>query len=979
MKYLFIKRICFIAICFQISMSYAQAPSFRHFTVKDGLPSNIVYHTMQDHEGYLWIATASGVVRYDGKNFENPFAETPLTDPEVLRIYEDSRQRIWCLTFSRRVTIYDHGIVRNEVNDSLCKMLSANTVGLSFFEASDSTIWFGEYGRLTKLTKEGEYKKFKSESGESIIPLEDESHQIYFLETDGLHRLSGDTFVHHIPRYLPVLGSISRLDNHTITFQAKKGIVMMKDTAMRLIIPADEKNKLSQSNLYHNNVDGRGRFWSTALGSENICYDSTTKSFFSFLPDRNVSLITIDDENNIWFPTLNDGLYMIPALSENISLYNTLSGLEKNPVHSIAIAKDSTVYAGAGKATLYHISETEIRKFNLGDVSKLPLEINDVELYKGKICAVVGGDPVIASINENTGSIQRSDIISYEATNAKDFLVADNSNLYLRTINSIYKVENLTDQSCSLTLILKVSSRIYAAFIDGDENICYALSNGLFFHDREGEKRIELPENIFTSNISHINMSDDWILCCTRGHGLVILKDKRFLKQFTTEQGISDNFCVKSLRAGENRLVFFIATSKTIDFVDLNKQVAGILFNKNNGLISDEINDMIFEGGKLYVSSYAGLCVLPTVISINENQAPPFYIQSFLINDSVIDHSLPLDLRTGQNNISISFIGISLGQPDKVQYAYRLHEEDEWSFTSDNSLIFRELNSGSYELSVKAQLPGSDWSETKTISFNIATPFIRKPAFYILATFLVSLLIGSVIFVRSKSVQRKQREKYVLERRMNQLEQQAKQALMNPHFVFNVMHSIQHLIQRNEKDAAVRYLNDFAQLMRSHIHTSGKTFLSLEEELLLLKQYVSLEQLRFGNKLNVEWQVDPQIDEYETQIPAMILQPLVENAIIHALLPLDGGNLRVRIDKVNENQYRIKIEDDGVGLTNSQQKNQNTLKHKSISLEFIRQRFELISKSYQQKISFEISQIKDDPIRGGTRIVLLLPVYYSQE
>lgn len=112
--------------------------------------------------------------------------------------------------------------------------------------------------------------------------------------------------------------------------------------------------------------------------------------------------------------------------------------------------------------------------------------------------------------------------------------------------------------------------------------------------------------------------------------------------------------------------------------------------------------------------------------------------------------------------------------------------------------------------------------------------------------------------------------------------------------VIDAFHPAPHSTGR--KEAAVRYLNDFAQLMRSHIHTSGKTFLSLEAELILLKQYVSLEQLRFGNRLNVEWKIDLLIDQYETQIPGMILQPLVENALVHALLPLDGGHLLVQID-----------------------------------------------------------------------------------
>lgn len=153
--------------------------------------------------------------------------------------------------------------------------------------------------------------------------------------------------------------------------------------------------------------------------------------------------------------------------------------------------------------------------------------------------------------------------------------------------------------------------------------------------------------------------------------------------------------------------------------------------------------------------------------------------------------------------------------------------------------------------------------------------------------------------------------------KLTALEQKALQAMMNPHFIFNVINSIQHFINAGDKEAANRYLADFARLIRINSGFSGKSFVLLEEEIAYLQLYLSFEKLRFGEHLSYEIIIDPAIDLQSTSIAVMMIQPFLENAIWHGILPMNKkGNVCLQIDKESVKLLKIKVEDSGVGINN---------------------------------------------------------------
>lgn len=171
-----------------------------------------------------------------------------------------------------------------------------------------------------------------------------------------------------------------------------------------------------------------------------------------------------------------------------------------------------------------------------------------------------------------------------------------------------------------------------------------------------------------------------------------------------------------------------------------------------------------------------------------------------------------------------------------------------------------------------------------------------------------------VIFLLYFINRRKIREKL----RFKELEQKALRAQMNPHFIFNSLNSIQRMYIEGREETANDYMADFSRLLRSILENSGRSAISLLEECEITKLYLDLEQLRTDNLFTYAINLDPTINPRETKIPPLILQPYVENAIWHGIIPRNQmGHIGIRIQQVEGNKLRCEITDDGVGYGNS--------------------------------------------------------------
>src|SRR6266496_1243665 len=216
-------------------------------------------------------------------------------------------------------------------------------------------------------------------------------------------------------------------------------------------------------------------------------------------------------------------------------------------------------------------------------------------------------------------------------------------------------------------------------------------------------------------------------------------------------------------------------------------------------------------------------------------------------------------------------------------------------------------------------------------------------------------------------------KKTEMEHQMLELEANALRAQMNPHFIFNCMNSIKSLIQQKEEDKAINYLTTFSKLIRTIFQNSDKREINLFEELETCKLYTQLESMRFGKKFNYHFNIDETIDLKSMQVPALIMQPFIENAIWHGIMPKEGGGTLTVVISKKEDAISCVIDDDGIGREMSKK---NKLKgessaHQSKGVHLTQSRLDLDNILNQRNGSVEIIDKKDAEGKpAGTKIVL---------
>jgi len=236
----------------------------------------------------------------------------------------------------------------------------------------------------------------------------------------------------------------------------------------------------------------------------------------------------------------------------------------------------------------------------------------------------------------------------------------------------------------------------------------------------------------------------------------------------------------------------------------------------------------------------------------------------------------------------------------------------------------------------------------------------------IIAVSCIALLAGvflSLGFRKRQKIKAEQKE-LLLKAEISEIELKALRAQMNPHFIFNALNSIADYINKNDAKSADYYLGKFAKLMRGILENSEEKEIPLSEELKMLEFYMDLESLRFKNKFDYEVKIAEDISPENVLIPPMILQPFVENSILHGLAKKDNeGRITIQIDKT-ENLLKCIIEDNGTG-----RKNPNETSGRSYGVKLTKERIALFDKGQNSD-----SGVFYTDLETGTRVELRLPL-----
>ena len=219
------------------------------------------------------------------------------------------------------------------------------------------------------------------------------------------------------------------------------------------------------------------------------------------------------------------------------------------------------------------------------------------------------------------------------------------------------------------------------------------------------------------------------------------------------------------------------------------------------------------------------------------------------------------------------------------------------------------------------------------------------------------------------------RRKISFDRQVMETEMKALRAQMNPHFIFNSLHSINKYVLENDKENASVYLSMFAKLMRLILENSREQDVPLEQDLQALELYMQLEAMRFQHKFQYSIEVDGAVDPANTLVPPLLLQPFVENSIIHGIQFKDNGLIKIKIAPVND-MIRCTVEDNGTGMQQGavaagQQKGSS---RRSLGMKITKERLDIIERLKKVKTAITFSDIKDEENKiTGLRVELVLP------
>ncbi|NNK86723.1 MAG: histidine kinase [Flavobacteriaceae bacterium] len=417
------------------------------------------------------------------------------------------------------------------------------------------------------------------------------------------------------------------------------------------------------------------------------------------------------------------------------------------------------------------------------------------------------------------------------------------------------------------------------------------------------------------------------------------------------------------------------------------------LFNLENGktsIVEFGINDGLHDPGRYgyeYVNTLGNDIIVgsrgqfsiinPNLIQKN-NEIPDPYIDRITING--LDHKTDssyyvvksLKLNPNENNLTIGFSALAFTKPESIKFRYKLEgAEEKWNVVQPNqrNVTYSNLDGGRYNFMLEASNNNLIWSDTKALKLDIAIPFYKNKWFL---SFILLLGLFVLFTQYRRRLLKLKKEAYISEQLLG-LEKQALRAQMNPHFVFNALNSIQHLITEGEEKKSILYLNKFSKLLRGILDNSQSTTHTLSHELEILDNYLELEFLRLGEQFTYQLNVPESLHDERIEMQGLLFQPFIENAIHHGLAPKsDGGNLKVEFEN-HEHYIRCIIEDDGIGRAKAREI-ASKRHHKSRGIGIVEKRIKLMSKSNDPDAIKIIDLYTENGEPKGTRVELKIPI-----
>jgi signal transduction histidine kinase/ligand-binding sensor domain-containing protein len=742
------------------------------------LPQNSVFSILQTRDGYLWLATQEGLVRFDGTRFEVfSTRNTPaIKHNDVWRLLEDRAGNLWIGTRGGGLTRHRDG---RFTNFSKAEGLSNDSVQ-ALWEDADGTLWIGTRGGGLNRFKDGRFTSYTTRDGlssDTIYALRGDRAGNLWIGTDGggLARFRDGKFtIITSHQWLPsdTVYSILEDDAGALWVGTGAGLLRVKDN-VRMVFGV--RDGLSSHNIRELFQDRDGNVWiGTDGGGLNRFQDGRFSAFTTKqgLSNDSIGAIYEDREGNLWLGTDAGGLNRLK--SGKFVSYSTAEGLGDDNARSILQTRDGTLWIGSfGALTRYKDGQftTLTRKHGLtGDAVLSMAESRNGDLWLGTL----GGGLQRHRAGKFT-TLSRKEGLSNETVLA---LHEDAAGvLWIGTRSGgLNRYENGRFTSWGAKDLGADSVRVIEPAKDGGLWIG-TLGGGLVRY-RDGRfTRYTTEQGLSQDMVLSLHEDADGTLWIgTFGGGLNRFKDGRFAA-ITGQNGLHDDVVFRildddlgNLWMSSNRGVHRVARSSLDAFADGRaSSVQSVAYGRADGMRSAECNGAHqpagwkARDGRLWFPTIRGVVTVdPARMPVN-SIAPPVRIESFLADDRSVG-TRDVRLPPGQKSFEFRFAALSYRSPEDVRFKYRLEGfEETWTTaTSNRSARYTNLPPGSYRFQVTAANDDGIWNEAgATTAFVLAPHFYESSWFnfvYALGAAALALLIFHVHRLRIRRLQKRERE-----------------------------------------------------------------------------------------------------------------------------------------------------------------------------------------------------------------------------
>jgi len=1030
--------VCHYQVFSQKSDVYFRNYTSEIVRTEQGLSQNSIRSIMQDSHGLMWFGTWDGLNRFNGLQFEIFRSDYSgktgqLPNHTINAIYEAPNGIFWIGTdngltrfnpTTEKYRNYFHAPDNKEsISNDTIKTIEADANG---------AIWIGTQNGLNKLADtSGRFVRYfhdpddpHSLSNNTINDIfRDSKGDLWISTVHGLNkRITGyDSF------FRIMAGSdkntrivqnnvrcVEELPEKKIMVGTQEGLSILKlsgETIMD-IQPSGTNNQLKSGKITDICFDSKGKVWIATDGGGIYFYYPDKDKIRSLdnvknyreLNEDYVNVIYEDQQGIIWIGYAWKGINKVVPSKFFFSHLNQNKGLLSNSVWSVAQLDKNRFFIGTDNGiSLYNIKDQTFKAIKKEDglsSEKIRAMKNDNNgsIWIGTMDKGLMRYDIEEQSFDYFGNKKEGPFSMFHANPIWAFQKDFRGNLWVGTFNGLFVFDPDSLSKGVQSYYHKPGSEgslssniIYGLYEDDHQNMWVSTYNGgLNKYDRPNDRFVNYqyeednPNSIATNKVFTINQGQNGFLWIgTMGGGLN--KMNPYTGKFThykEKDGLPNNVVYDVIPDHSGYL--WLSTNKGLSRFDPETE-AFVNYDVKDGVQSYEFNmgaALKSKQGNIFFGGMNGFNAFhPSEIQQSEVDPDMVISQVNVYNESLPGmyfHGDTLNLNHNDNFFSLQFAALDYSNSVKLQYKYKLEKvSNEWiNTTADKNIAeFTNLSPGTYSFYLMGTNSDGVWSKSP-----LKLTIVIEPAWHQTKLFRVGsvlFLLALISFVINNRIRRIKRN-HNIEKQMFDLERKALRLQMNPHFIFNTLNSIQNFILTHNKTSAISYLSKFSKVMRQVLYNSDKTFVPLSDEITMIKNYIELEQLRFNSTFDYSFSIDEDVEEELIAVPTMLIQPHVENAILHGIINLKNrkGKLEIRFYFNTMNSIKCIVDDNGIGRRASGELRKisgNT--HNSKGFSITKQRLEQINHSYSESLSVHYEDKHDhEGNTKGTRVVIILPI-----